>query len=552
MSIEPIFSLAWWGAILGGLGIFLLSINLLGDALKKMAGAKLKTLIDRFTSTPLKGVFVGFLITTLIQSSSATTALSIGLIKAGLMTLPQAVGVIIGSNVGSTVTSFLIGLDISKYAPFILLIGVLIMVFSNRQRTKYAGEAIFAFGALFFGLTLMSASLGSLAELPQFESYITSLGQKPLLGVLVGALGTAAIQSSSAFIGILQTLYEAGSGTGASLAFAIPIIFGSNIGTTITGIMAAFGGSTEAKRAAALHTAFNFIGTIVFFILLKPYIKLISWISSLLRLSPKMEIAFAHIIFNLLTAILLMFFINQLVKLISIAFKQKPSEKEVSLEGFDLSFLNRSITNVSPQIALEVAKQQAIVMAELVAESIDEVKNYFLDGTLIEAHKKVLKIEETVDRFNIKLTNFLNSIETTSLTEKEIHNYGAILKAFRDIERMSDHCENLLEFFEEFHKQKDEIHEDAQKDIIDMLDLTMIMVKNATLAYKERNVKAAKQVLIDEDKLDFLYKDARNRHVSRLALGQDSGSKYISIIFVDLISNIERIGDHCVNLIETN
>lgn len=551
MSIEPIFSLAWWGAILGGLGIFLIGINMLGESLKKIAGTKLKGLIDKFTSSPLKGIFVGILVTVLIQSSSGTTALTIGLIRAGLMTLPQAVGIIMGANIGTTVTSFLIGLNIANYTPFLLVIGVFMMVFSNHQKTKHIGEAFFSFGALFFGLTLMEAGLSPVAELPQFQNFVANLGDHPFLGVIVGAIGTAAIQSSSAFIGLLQTVYEAGANSGATLLFAIPVLFGSNIGTTITGIMAAFGGSTEAKRAATLHVIFNTLGTLVFLLLLRPYVSLISMISVALNLNPKMQIAFAHIIFNILTTAVLFFFVKHLVRFVVFIIKPKPEEKEVELEGFDLSFLDKSITNFSPQISLEIAKKQSVVMGELVEQSLQETRKYFLDKTMLDSRKLITKIEETVDKFNIKLTSFLNSLENSSLTESEIHKYGLILKAFRDIERMSDHCENLAEFFDEFHARGDEIHDGAKKDILDMLDLATNMVKNATDAYNIRNLIAAKSVLLQEEIMDALNKNARNRHVERLASGSDSGNKYISVVFVDIISNIERIGDHCTNIIES-
>lgn len=551
MSIEPIFSLAWWGAVLGGLGIFIIGINMLGEALKKIAGAKLKSLIDKFTSSPLKGIFVGILATILIQSSSGTTALTIGLIRAGLMTLPQAVGIIMGANIGTTVTSFLIGLKISNYTPFLLLIGVFLMVFSNRQKTKHIGEALFSFGALFFGLTLMESGLKPLALLPQFEAFVSSLGEHPFLGIIVGAVGTAAIQSSSAFIGLLQTIYEAGYYTSATLAFAIPVLFGSNIGTTVTGIMAAFGGSTESKRAATLHVIFNILGAAIFILLLRPYIQLITFISASFGLNPKMQIAFAHIIFNILTTFVLFFFIKYLVRLVTFLIKQKPEEIEVELQGFDLSFLDRNITDFSPRIALEIARNQSVVMGQLVDESLQKIREYFVDKTQIESRKTVIKIEETIDKFNMKLTNFLSMLETSTLTEVEVHQYGVILKTFRDIERMSDHCENLIEFFDEYHERNDEIHPAAKNDILDMLELATNMVRHATDAYKNRNLNSAKTVLVQEELMDALNKDARNRHVERLAHGNDTGNKYISIVFVDIISNIERIGDHCTNIIET-
>ncbi len=549
MNLEP-FSLAWWGSILGGLGIFLIGITFLGDGLKKLAGNKLKTIIDKFTSTPLKGMAVGTLATVMIQSSSGTTALAIGLVRAGLMTLPQAVGIIMGANIGTTVTAFMIGLNISSFAPFILAIGAFIYLFANSQKSKHLGEIFFGFGALFFGLTLMENALKPLALLPEFSAFIGGLGDNPLLGVLTGALGTAAIQSSSAFIGVLQSLYSASAEAGVqtfSLAIAIPILFGSNIGTTITAIMASFGGSVQARRAAAVHVLFNVIGSVIFLLLLTPFVGLLSFITAQFQIDPKMQIAIAHIIFNLGTALLLFPFTRLLV---NAAMKIVPSPQGIDyVIQVDLSELDRKITDISPATALEIARKQTIAMGILATQSVEMMLRYF-DEKNVEARDACVRIESTIDEFDHKIINFLYSMEHAELEESDMNTFAQVLRTVKDIERISDHCENLIEFFDEFFQRNEQIHPDAKQDIIKMLKLAGEMTKTAVSAFELRNPFLANIVNEKENMLDTINKKARDRHVERIVNGLDSGSKYISVVLVDITSNIERIGDHCTNIVE--
>ncbi|MGL4673895.1 MAG: Na/Pi cotransporter family protein, partial [Wohlfahrtiimonas sp.] len=292
---------------LGGLGLFLFSIKFMGDGLQKSAGNRLRTILDRFTTNPFMGILAGIFVTVLIQSSSGTTVITVGLVSAGLMTLRQAIGVIMGANIGTTVTAFIIGIDIGEYAYPILLLGSVMLFFFKAAKVQNIGQILFGFGGLFIGLDLMSSGLAPLRHLPVFTSLILDMSHSPILSVTVGTIFTLIVQSSSATIGILQGLYAENL---ISLEAALPVLFGDNIGTTITAVLAAIGASIVAKRAAAVHVLFNVVGTIIFLLLLGPFTHFMLWITSMLHLEPKMQIAFAHGTFNVANTLIQLPFIG--------------------------------------------------------------------------------------------------------------------------------------------------------------------------------------------------------------------------------------------------
>lgn len=274
----------------GGLGLFLFSIKFMGDALQKAAGDRLRGILDRFTTNPFMGVLVGIAVTILIQSSSGTTVIVVGLVSAGFMTLKQAIGVIMGANIGTTVTAFIIGLDVGAYSLPILALGAVLIFFFKKNKIQNIGEVVFGFGGLFYGLELMSDGMKPLRESQAFIDMTISLSEMPILGVVVGTVFTLIVQSSSATVAILQGLY---SEDVLSLAASLPVLFGDNIGTTITAVLAALGASIAARRAAAVHVLFNVLGSVIFLILLMPFTAYVEWISGILNLEPKMQIAFA-------------------------------------------------------------------------------------------------------------------------------------------------------------------------------------------------------------------------------------------------------------------
>ena len=357
-------------AIVGGLGIFLYGINLMGDSLKALAGSKLKLIIEKTTNTPLKGIIVGIVITGLIQSSSGTTALTVGLVRAGLMTLPQAIGVIIGANIGTTVTSFLLGLPIKEYALPIMAAGSFLIFFVHTKKYKQLGGVLLGFGMLFFGLDIMGDSLKALVKLPEFAAALVSVADVPVLGLMVGAVSTAIVQSSSATIGILQGLYSTGA---VPLIGAVAILFGSNIGTTVTAVFASIGGSVAARRTALAHVLFNVIGSLAFMLVLSPYTKIIAWVeANYLGGEPvAMTIFFAHFGFNLINTVIFFFLIKQLVWMVTYMIKGDDNLIEV-----DVDMLQDHLIEEAPILALESAKIVVLNMGKITKQMFEGVVEY--------------------------------------------------------------------------------------------------------------------------------------------------------------------------------
>ena len=545
---NEIFDLSWWGQVIAGVAVFLIGIDNMGDGLKKIAGSKLKDLIDKFTSSSIKGILVGIVITVLIQSSSATTTLVIGLISAGIMSLKQGFRVIMGANIGTTITAFLIGLNLAPFAPFIMFVGVLLLLFMSKAKAKAAGQTLFGFGIIFFGLTLMEGSLKPIAALPEFSNLISGLSNNPFLGLLVGTLATAAIQSSSAFIGVLQAIYSTSVEVGVAdftLKTVIPLLIGSNLGTTITGILAALSGKPDAKRAATFHVIFNLIGAILFMIILVPYSNLMIYISEVLNITAKMQIAYSHIIFNLITTIALFPLVKYIVILIEKMIPRKPGESII----VDLSSLNHNITDISPMTALEIARKETVTMGKYAVQSIENLIMYL--DTKNKDHKElVFSIEETIDLYNEKLTNFLQQMEKVKLRDNDIKMYTVVLKAFRDIERISDHCENIAEFIRDCYEENQEFSNEAYKDIRKLLDLALTMTRESILIFEKNSKRDSEHILVLETEMDDFYKEARHSHSERVANNAENITSVSSIVFCDIITNIERIGDHCTNIIE--
>jgi phosphate:Na+ symporter len=543
-----LFSINWWGSLIGGLGLFIFSIVFMGDALKKIAGNNLKSIIDKYTTNPIKGILVGIIVTVLLQTSSGSTALTIGLIRAGFMNLGQAIGIIMGANIGTTITAFLIGLKLTTYSPFILIIGAFLFIIATRNRFKRIGEVIFGFGGLFFGLSLIESALKPLARLPEFISFVQDLSQNPLLGILIGIIGTAAVQSSSAFVGILQGLYSASVDSNFTLYVAIPILFGSNIGTTITAIISSIGNSVPAKRTALAHVLFNLFGTVLFMIFINQYTSLLYFITNLLSLDPRMQIAFAHIIFNVITTLILIPFISKLTNLVIILIPSKTEPIEISksyINEFDIS-----VADVPPATALNIAKKQVKSISKLVVQSLEFIIKY-IDTKDLSAREGVISIEKTIDDFDLHLTKFLNKIEKVSLEPNDVEDYTLIIKVFKDIERISDHCENLIEFFDEHYDRKEVINLESKKNILNMLNHSLIMVNHASFAFSEKRNNKISDIKELEIALDSLQKQVREKHLLRIAKGEEVATTFIALVFFDITSNIERIGDHCMNILES-
>ncbi len=424
---------------LGGLGIFLFGIKYLGDGLQKAAGNRLREILNRFTSTPFRAVLAGIIVTGLIQSSSGTTVLAVGLVSAGFMTLRQAIGVIMGANVGTTVTAFIIGFNLSAYALPIIGAGAILLFFSKRTSLQSIGQILFGFGALFYGLKLMGTAMDPLKDLPQFNQLMLSVADYPVLGVGIGTLLTMVLdKNSSATIGILQQLYMQGSVT---LTAALPILFGDNIGTTITAIIACLGASVSAKRTAASHVIFNLVGAIIFTLLLSPFTKLVMLFANSLGLNPAMQIAFAHGLFNMSNLAIQFWFIPQIEMLVK---KIVPgSEKNLNIRSVTLS---EPIIHTSSVMAIEQAKGEVIQMGRYVLSSVKSARKYYND-TKEEWRDDVLQYEDAINQCDIELTEYLVKISATVLTplESKTSNAAGVPK---DFERIGDHSMNIIRYVE--------------------------------------------------------------------------------------------------------
>ncbi len=530
-----------WPLILAGLGLFLFGIEYMGDGLKSYSGDKLKDIIDRYTSSPLKGILIGAFVTCLIQSSSGTTALTIGLIRSGLMNLNQAVGIIMGANIGTVITSFLVGLKVSKYAVYFIIIGAFALMFSKNKKTKYLGQIIFGFGCLFYGLDLMGENLGMIAQVPEFTQVTEYLAQNPWLGLLGGTLLTTAIQSSAAVIAIVQQMYGAGA---IGLNIALPFLFGSNIGTTITAILASIGGSIPAKRAAFFHVLFNVVGSLIFMIVLYPFQSLINWIASLIPITPELQLALAHGIFNITTTILFFPFISKIVILIKKIIPNHAKELQM-----DLSELDTNVVQLFPSHALAISKSKIIEMGQITIETVEALKAY-LEQKSSTAKDSVLELENAINLLDKKITEYLVLISHEQLNDHDSNEYLANMKSIKDFERIGDLSVNILKFVEAIFDEREDFSNEGKQDLIIMLDMVIVMINKAVSAFDSHQVDDINFVDEKESDLDYFTKKAKQRHIQRVSNGIEK-SALVNSTYVDILSNLERMGDHCQNIAES-
>jgi len=524
---------------LGGLGIFLFGIKFMGDGLQKSAGDKLRDILDRFTTNPLMGVLAGIIVTVLIQSSSGTTVITVGLVSAGFMTLRQAIGVIMGANIGTTITAFIIGIDIGEYAlPIIALGSILIFFFKSNKITSF-GQIVFGFGALFYGLELMSGGMKPLRSLEAFHELTVNMSSNPILGVVIGTVFTVIVQSSSATIGILQGLFAENL---INLDAALPVLFGDNIGTTITAVLASIGASVAARRAAATHVLFNLIGTTIFMIFLIPYTKLIAYLQGVLSLNEEMTIAFSHGIFNATNTILQLPFIAVLAWIVT---KLIPGDD--SLVDYKAKHLDPNFILQSPSIALGQAKEEVLRMGQFALKGLEEA-SYFANTRQSKHGESAYQLESAINNLDRKITDYLIQLATSPLSTHDSEEHTILMDTVRDIERIGDHFENIVELVEFQITNKVKVTDQAMSDLGEMFNLTISTVKEALQSLDHKDLDAARHVVEKENQIDKMERTLRKQHILRLNEGKCSGSA--GIVYVDIISNLERIGDHAVNIAE--
>lgn len=523
----------------GGLGIFLYGIKFMGDGLQKSAGDRLRDVLDRFTTNPVMGVLAGLIVTVLVQSSSATTVITVGLVSAGFMTLRQAIGVIMGANIGTTITAFIIGIDVGEYALPIIAVGSILLFFFKSKKVHNIGQIVFGFGALFYGLELMSGGMKPLRSLESFHDLTVELSSNPFLGVVIGTVFTVIVQSSSATIGILQGLHAENL---INLDGALPVLFGDNVGTTITAVLAAIGTSVAAKRAAATHVLFNLIGTTLFLILLKPFTFIIEILRDNLSLNPEMTIAFAHGLFNTTNTLIQLPFVAALALIVT---KLIPGED--SIVDYKAQHLDPVFIEQSPSIALGQAKEEVLRMGKFALKGLEETYE-FLKTKNTKHSNNALQLEEAINNLDRKITDYLVDLSTSSLSEHESEEHSMLMDTVRDIERIGDHFENIVELIEYQQANKVKMTDTAMEDLEVMFNLTVSTVEEALQALDQKSPEAAKAVVTKEDEIDRMERTLRKQHILRMNEGQCTGQA--GIVFVDIISNLERIGDHAVNIAE--
>ncbi len=519
--------------LFSGLALFLFGMEFMGDGLENAAGSRLKSFFDKAITNPLKGALVGTIVTAIIQSSSATTVMVVGFVNAGLMSLYQAVGVIMGANIGTTITGQLITFKIDDYIPLFIIIGAALILFMKQEKRKEIGKIVFGFGLLFMGLSQMKDAMSPIAQTTFFQDLILTLEGNMFLGILVGAAMTAVVQSSSASTAILLSLAATGA---ISLQVAIPILFGNNIGTCVTALLSSLNANKVAKKAAFIHLSFNLIGTLIFL----PLINILSQVVMYMGGDIDKQIANAHTIFNIVNAIILLPFAGVFVKLANLALKDKEGEKP-TINRLDRRFLE------TPAIAFEQAFQESLTMYDLAKENLTLSTNALIDGKVTNL-KKIFENESEINRLERELSTFLVSISSHDITEVDTNRIASMIKIISDIERIGDHSKNIAELAEEVSTSKLTFTSDALEELRLMYNYTIESINSSYASYKNNNRQKANDTMIFEENIDRLEELLRDKHIQRLS--QNKCNAHSGAVFLDAISNFERIGDHSINIAE--
>ena len=524
---------------LGGLGLFLYSIKTMGDGLQQAAGDRLRYYIDKYTSNPFLGVLVGIVVTALIQSSTGVTVITVGLVSASLLTLRQAIGIIMGANIGTTVTSFIIGFKLGEYALPLIFLGTMFLFFTKNRTVNNIGRILFGVGGIFYALNLISAGMSPLKDLPQFKEYMVTLGQNPILGVVAGAVITVLIQASSATIGILQGLYAGGF---LDLKGSLPVLFGDNIGTTLTVIIAAAGANVSAKRVAATHVTFNVLGTILCLILLGPFTSMIEYFQALLHLSPEMTIAFSHGAFNVSNTIVQFPFIGALAYFVT---KLIPGEDEVV--KYEPLYLDEQLIQQAPSIALGNAKKELLHLGNYAVKAFDLSYDYIINSNEKVAEKGH-KTEEAINTIDEKLTRYLITLSSEALSQKESEVLTNILDSSRDLERIGDHAEALINLNDYLQRKNVQFSNSALEELEEIYRQTSEFVKDALESVENNDLEKAQSLIERHEAINKMERVLRKTHIKRLNNGECSTQAGVN--FIDIISHYTRVSDHAMNLAE--
>lgn len=539
-------------SLLGGLALFLYGMNVMGGGLEKVSGGKLERILEKLTSNPLKAVLLGAGVTAVIQSSSATTVMLVGFVNSGIMKLSQAVGIIMGANIGTTATSWILSLTgiesdnffismlkPTSFSPILAIIGIILIMGGKSDRRKDVGEILIGFAVLMFGMDAMSSAVKPLADVPEFTGILTKFSN-PLLGVLVGAILTAVIQSSSASVGILQALSVTGAFTYGSV---VPIIMGQNIGTCVTAMLSAVGANKGAKRTAFVHLYFNVIGSIAF-------LAVYTILDAVFHFSFANEtvgvagIAAIHSIFNIFATLILLPFTKGLEKLAYLTIPVDESEYSKAGEEEVFKILDSRFL-ATPNFAIEQCVTVAKQMAELTRDTLFLAKSLFTDYSK-ERAKKVEEQENLIDKYDDKLSAYLPQVSSQNLSYRESQMVSTLMHSINDLERIADHAVNLMEIAQKMNRKEQVFSKKAQNEMEIFGNAVEDILERSVRAFVENDMELAQTVEPLEEVIDDLNKQVKKRHIKRLRKGKCTID--LGLVLADVAANYERVADHCSNL----
>lgn len=524
--------------LLSGLGLLLYGIKILGEGLELAAGAKLKVLLEKMTSNRFAAVLVGFVITTLIQSSSTTTVMVVGFVNTGIMNLTQAIGVIMGANIGTTTTSILVSLDIGKYAPIAIGIGVFLSMLTKKTTKKHIGLAITGFGMLFLGMTLMKDAMEPLANSPVFSEWLMN-ANNPFVAILIGTVITAVIQSSAASIGILQALAAQGL---IPLHFAAYVIYGQNIGTCITALISSIGTKKNSKRTAVMHVLFNVFGTVIFIILTK-LLPFTDWIESLTD-NTMMQLSLVHIIFNVVSTLIMFPFADKV--LVKLACLIVPDKKDSSEDDFKLQFVDNLMINTPPFAVAQVSKE-VHRMAGLARQNFSIAAEDLLNKSC-DHFDEVQHTEEVINFLNHNITPILVKINSLDLSYSDAKYIGRVFHVINDIERIGDHAQNLEEAAKSRVDEGIEISAEGERELREMYETTLKLIDGSIEAFTAQILdnENAEQLSEYEASVDDMQTEFEQSHIERL--NAHKCNTRAGMLFINTITDFERVADHATNI----
>ncbi len=527
-----------WGIIfsfVGGLGLFLFGIQMMSSGMQKAAGDKLRHILEVLTSRPWMAVITGIIVTFLVQSSSTTSVMVVGFVNAGIMSLAQAVGTIIGSNVGTTLTAQIISFEIEFLALPAIGLGALLNFFGPRRFHKYVGQAILGFGLLFLGLITMSEGMLPLKDTGYFQQLIVSFIDYPLLGILIAALFTALLQSSSATTAVIISLSLQDMIT---FEAAVPLILGTNLGTCITVVFASLGANLAARRAAVAHIFFNIFGIILILLLMQPFTYVITETATAI---PR-QVANAHTLFNVFNTLVVLVFFNHFVRLVK---RVVPGEEKEIERGS--KYLDRRILR-TPEMALGGVRQEIVRMAKICREMVEDAMEAFLKNDSRQM-RHVLQMEDLIDGLEKEVNFYIADLSQHSLTHHQSMTISRLMSVTNDVERIGDHAENILQLAETKIEEKLPYSTEALTELRTMYEKVDLMLKDSIIAFQEENLEMARRVIKNDDEIDFMEKTLRQQHIKRI--NEKKCYPVSGVAFLDVLSNLERIADHATNMAES-